>query len=118
MPVSRNMVTVRYAVDDIEVAEAFYERLLKREPDRRTGEFCIAWQLEPGFSLQIEEGLVDGDAGPVRLAVPDVEVARAYLEEAFGLEPGPAGRAGDGTLVCDFSDPFGNALGFRQVSAT
>ena len=118
MPVSRNMVTVRYAVDDIEVAEAFYERLLKREPDRRTGELCIAWQLEPDFSLKIEEGLVEGDAGPVRLAVPDVEAARAFLEVAFGLEVEPARRGGDGTLVCDFSDPFGNALGFRQGAAT
>ena len=118
MPVSKKMVTVRYAVDDIEVAEAFYERLLKREPDGRTGELCIAWQLESDFSLQIEEGLVGGDAGPVRLAVPDVEAARAFLEEAFGLEVEPAKRSDDGTLVCDFSDPFGNALGFRQTPAT
>lgn len=118
MPVAKNMVAVRYAVDDIEVAEAFYERLLKREPDRRIGELCIAWQLEADFLLQIEEGHAEGDAGPVRLAVPDVEAACMFLEEAFGLETGPARRTEDGTLVCDFSDPFGNALGFRQAAGT
>ncbi len=118
MAISTNRTTVRYAVDDIDVADAFYERLLKREADARSGEDCIAWQLEPGLRLELKEGLAAGDAGPVHLAVPDIEAARAYLNEAFGLETAPARRAEDGALICDFSDPFGNALGFRQASAT
>lgn len=117
MPVSKESVTVRYAVDDIEVAEAFYERLLRREADVRRGELCIVWELEPDLSLQIEESPAKSDSGPVRLTVRDIEAARANLEEAFGLEAGPARRAEDGAMVCDFSDPFGNPLGFRQAPA-
>ncbi len=112
------MVTALFAVDDIDVAEAFYERLLGREPDVRMGEDFIEWEVVPGFWLQLREGLTAGHAGPVRFAVPDIEAARAFLEESFGLEAQAAVRV-DATLsTCDFNDPFGNPLGFLQVHET
>ncbi len=115
MPIATNMVTVRYAVSDIDVAEAFYERLLGREPDVRMGEDFVEWEVVPGFWLQLQERLEAGHAGPLRFAVNDIEVARAFLDEAFGIEAGPAVRV-DATLsTCDFFDPFGNPLGFLQV---
>jgi len=115
MPITTNMVTAQYAVDDIDVAEAFYERLLGREPDVRMGEDFIEWEVVPGFWLQLREGLEAGCAGPVRFAVPDIEAARAFLDDAFSIEAGPVVRV-DATLsTCDFADPFGNPLGFLQV---
>lgn len=115
MPIATNMVTALYAVDDIEVAEAFYERLLGREPDARMGEDFIAWQVVPGFWLQLREGQEAGHAGPVRFGVADIEVARTFLAESFGIDTAPAVRADDGLSTCDFGDPFGNPLGFIQV---
>ena len=46
------MVTALFAVDDIDVAEAFYERLLGREPDVRMGEDFIEWEVVPGLEAQ------------------------------------------------------------------
>ena len=54
MPIATNLVTVRYAVSDIDVAEAFYERLLGREPDVRMGEDFVEWEVVPGFWLQLQ----------------------------------------------------------------
>ena len=114
MPIVAKGVTVSFAVDDIDVAEAFYERLLGREPDMRSGETSIAWELAPGSLLELTEGAQGGQAGPVRLPVADVEAARASLDLKFGIEAAPVGRAGGGPATCAFSDPFGNAIVFVE----
>ena len=85
--------------------------------DVRMGEDFVEWEVVPGCWLQLQEGLEAGQAGPLRFAVDDIEVARAFLDEAFGIEAGPAVRVDVTLSTCDFFDPFGNPLGFLQVHA-
>ena len=113
MPGVTRKLMAAYAVDDIDVAEAFYERLLGREPDARSGETCIAWQIAPGSWLELREGAQAGQGGPVRLAVADVEAARASLDLKFGIEAAVARTAG-GSATCSFCDPFGNPIVYAE----
>lgn len=115
MPIAPTMVTALYAVDDIAIAEAFYERLLGREADVRMGEDFIEWEVVPGFWLQLQEGIEAGHGGPLRFGVDDIEAARQVLADSFSIDASPVVRVNAGLSTCGFSDPFGNPLGFLQV---
>ena len=100
-------------VRDLERADEFYGEVLGLERNPNSSERWIEYELGNVTLALVHESMLPGEFQPaalIALRVPDVEAARARLEEA-GVE-----FVGDGVVdsgvchIAGFTDPDGNGL--------
>lgn len=94
----------------------FYTRVFGRGPDTAPMDDFLEWQVCPGTWLQLSTGHERPGANNarVRLEVEDVEEAVARMREA-DVPVGEVVRVPDVVAFANFSDYWGNALGFYQL---
>jgi catechol 2,3-dioxygenase-like lactoylglutathione lyase family enzyme len=122
-------------VSDVDRAKAFYVEQLgfNVDHDTRVGEGQRVVQLTPpgsGCSIVVGEGIVPdmapGSLKGLQLVVPDIQAARAELEQrgvevseiqVMGESPTPQPDPLDNVGFVFFSDPDGNGWAVQQISA-
>lgn len=94
----------------------FYTRVFGRGPDTAPMDDFLEWQVAPGTWLQLSTGHERPGANNarVRLEVEDVEEAVARMRTAE-VPIGEVVRVPDVVAFANFSDYWGNALGFYQL---
>ena len=122
-------------VSDVDRAKAFYAEQLgfNVDHDTRVGEGQRVVQLTPpgsGCSIVVGEGIVPdmtpGSLKGLQLVVPDIQAARAELEQrgvevseiqVMGESPTPQPDPLDNVGFVFFGDPDGNRWAVQQISA-
>lgn len=102
--------TVKYGVNDIEKAKAWYSSVLGIQPyfDQP---FYVGFEVG-GFELGLDPNAPAGITGPIAYwGVANAEIALKRLVEQGAQEHEPVQDVGDGILTCLVIDPFGNTLG-------
>lgn len=108
-------MTVQIRVTDIEKGQAWYQSLLRREPDFIPHEGFAEWELIPGCWLQVAEGVPAAGCGPLRVGIENLEAERERVMselqvdwfEIYQREEVPVKWA-------TFEDPWGNRVGFFE----
>ena len=100
------------AVDDINEALDFYERLFGRTPDARPMGDVAEWKLPGGGWVQVVTDADRAGASSLTLVVDDIaeELGRLSLH---GMTP-VAKSVGDFFKTAKFRDPDGNQIVFSQ----
>lgn len=101
------------AVEDINIALAFYERLFGRAPDARPMSEVAEWKFSTGGWVQIFTDFDRAGASLVTLIVDDLAETLQDLS-IHGIMP-IARRQGDFAKTAIFRDPDGNQLIFSQT---
>jgi catechol 2,3-dioxygenase-like lactoylglutathione lyase family enzyme len=122
-------------VSDVDRAKTFYAEQLgfNVDHDTRVGEGQRVVQLTPpgsGCSIVVGEGIVPdmapGSLKGLQLVVPDIQAARAELEQrgvevseiqVMGESPTPQPDPLDNVGFVFFGDPDGNRWAVQQISA-
>lgn len=97
-------------VTDIDVAAAWYERLLGRPPDNRPMEGLVEWRLTETGWLEVFHDPDRAGSGLVNFAVDDLDRHVAVL--ADGLSRGVVEAANKDVQLCAVNDPDGNTITF------
>lgn len=94
----------------------FYTRVFGRGPDTAPMDDFLEWQICPGTWLQLSTGhdRPGANNARIRFEVADIEEALARMEEAQ-VPIGEVVRVPDVVAFANFSDNWGNALGFYQL---
>ncbi len=95
---------------DLDVARAWYGRVLGKVTHIEPAPGILEFEVHPGSWLQLHEG----DQAVFRIGVKDLEAIRDRLV-TMGIEVGPIERVEGVIAFCDFSDPDGNHLSLYQV---
>ncbi|MBD3007884.1 MULTISPECIES: VOC family protein [unclassified Streptomyces] len=96
-------------VRDIDIAVAWYERLLGRPADTRPMPSLADWHLTAGGWLQVFEDPEHAGSTLLNLEVPELDSALAGLAER-GLAAGPVLTGGVRTRIAALEDPDGNRV--------
>jgi predicted enzyme related to lactoylglutathione lyase len=105
-------------VSDLDVANAWYEKLFGRPADNNPMPVLVEWQVVPGGWVQVFIDEQRAGSGLLNFAVDDLD---AHVTEAGerGLAPGVIEDANKGVRLATISDPDGNVIrligGFRVV---
>ncbi len=94
----------------------FYSRVFGRGPDTAPLDDFLEWQISPGTWLQLSTGhdRPGANNARVRFEVGDVEEAVTRMRQAQ-VPVGEVVRVPDVVAFANFSDHWGNALGFYQL---
>lgn len=94
----------------------FYTRVFGRGPDTAPLDDFLEWQICPGTWLQLSTGhdRPGANNARVRLEVADIDEALGRMQEAR-VPIGEVVRVPDVVAFANFSDNWGNALGFYQL---
>ena len=106
-------LTVEFRMPDIRAGVEFYSRLIGRPPDFEPHDDFNEWEAAPGFWLQVGEG-EPRPTYALRLRVDDIEAECRRVERELGVRCSPITRISGLVAFCNFSDPWGNTLGFYQ----
>lgn len=79
-------MTIQICVTDMEKGQAWYQCLLKREPDFIPHEGFADWELFPGYWLQVAAGEPGNDCGPLRIGVENLDVGRERVMNELQVE--------------------------------
>lgn len=109
-------MAVQVRVPDIPTARRWYSSLLGRRPDYDVDPtFLVEWQIAQGAWLQlVRKSDHIPPQGRIRFKVDDLEVARTRFADMFNTPPPPVQSYGELVAFFDFTDPWGNPLGFVQ----
>jgi glyoxylase I family protein len=107
MPVDHVLAVV--PVNDLDVAGAWYERLLGRAPDNRPMETLIEWNVTGNGWIQVACDAQRAGSTLLNFAVSELGQYVAGLA-AKGLEPGPVQTVNKNVQLCALSDPDGNII--------
>jgi glyoxylase I family protein len=103
-------------VSDLDVANAWYEKLFRRPADNNPMPVLAEWQVVPGGWVQVFVDEKRAGSGLLNFAVDDLE---AHVADAGdrGLEPGAIEDVNKGVRLATVTDPDGNVIrligGFR-----
>lgn len=103
-------------VSDLEVANAWYQKLFGRPADNNPMPVLVEWQVVPGGWVQVFIDEERAGTGLLNFAVDDLD---AHVTEAAdrGLAPGAIDDANKGVRLATITDPDGNVVrligGFR-----
>jgi len=111
---SINNAIASVAVNQLQAALPWYEKLLGRAVDSRPMPEVAEWKFDGGGWLQVYENRQRAGHGSVTLAVGDLEAQIAELRKA-GIDPG-APMKGPTIRVVMIKDPDGNSIAFSQVT--
>ncbi len=94
----------------------FYTRVFGRGPDTAPMDDFLEWQICSGTWLQLSTGhdRPGGNNARVRFEVEDIDVAVERVREAQ-VPIGEVVRVPDVVAFANFSDNWGNALGFYEL---
>jgi catechol 2,3-dioxygenase-like lactoylglutathione lyase family enzyme len=101
-------------VRDLDVAFAWYERLLGSEPSFRPNDTEAVWELAEHRSIYVVLDPSRAGSALVTVFVDDLE-ARVEAMGARGLAPARRETYDNGVSKVVFRDPDGNELGFGGV---
>lgn len=108
-------MTIQIRVADFAKGQAWYEILLKREPDFIPHEGFAEWEIIPGCWLQVAEGVAAEGSGPMRFAVMDIEAERERLAESLQIAHFEIYQREEVPVKWGtFADPWGNRIGFFE----
>ncbi len=108
-------LTVQVRVTDMGKGQAWYQSLLKREPDFVPHEGFAEWELIPRSWLQVAEGEPAKGCGPLRLGVEDLEAERERLMNELHVEWFEIHQREEVPVKwATFEDPWGNRIGFFE----
>ncbi len=96
-------------VRDIDIAVAWYERLLGRPADRRPMASLADWHLTASGWLQVFEDPAHAGSTLLNLEVPSLDAALSEVAER-GLTAGPVQTGGVRTRFAALEDPDGNRV--------
>jgi glyoxylase I family protein len=96
-------------VTDLDVAEAWYEKLFGRPADNNPMPVLIEWQVVPGAWVQVFADDERAGSGLLNFAVDDLA---AHVGEAAerGLAPGDIEGVSKGVELSTLKDPDGNLI--------
>lgn len=106
-------VTVQFLVPELEAATEFYSRLFGRRPDFEPHDDFVEWEVVANVWLQVGEG-EPRPACPVRLRAEDIDAECLWVNRELGVRCSRVTRIPGLVAFCNFSDPWGNNLGFYQ----
>ena len=104
------------AVNDFEVARAWYGRFFGRAADVVAHEEEVMWHVTDGGWLYIRRDVERAGRSIVAMAVSDIEEATSALV-ARDVPIGPIEREGDAGWKAIVTDPDGNSIAMIEVSA-
>lgn len=103
-------------VSDLDVANAWYERLFGRPADNNPMPVLVEWQVVPGGWVQVFVDERRAGSGLLNVAVDDLEAHVAKVGD-LGLAPGVIEDVNKGVRLATITDPDGNVIrligGFR-----
>lgn len=114
-------MTLQLYVGDRVAGRQFYTTLFGREPDFAPQEDFLEWRVADGAEMWVQ--VVSAQVRPVpsriRFRVEDLEAAIAWSATALGVESSAPEALPGVVRYTDFTDPWGNRLGFYQdIEAT
>lgn len=117
-PRSLHGMTFAINAGDHEEVQEFYTHVFGRGPDTKPMDDFLEWQVTEGAWLQVSTGhdRPGGNNARVRFEVEDIQVAIGRLEAA-GVPFGEVVTVPDVVQFVNFSDNWGNALGFYHLFA-
>ncbi|WP_422658029.1 VOC family protein [Paenibacillus sp. EC2-1] len=108
-------MTIQIRVTDMQTGQAWYETLLKRQPDFVPHEGFAEWELLPGCWLQVAEGTRAAGSGPLRLGVNNLDDERERIMRHLQVEHFEIhSRSEVPVRWATFTDPWGNRLGLFE----
>ncbi|MBY4112077.1 MULTISPECIES: VOC family protein [Nocardiaceae] len=105
------------AVRDIDIANAWYEKLFDRRADNNPMSTLVEWQAAPGAWVQVTVDSERAGSSLVNVAVDDLEpfVSAAHSR---GIDFADIVEANKGVRLSTATDPDGNSItaigGFRE----
>ncbi len=111
MPIRNAIASL--AVNDLESALTWYERLLGRPADSRPMAEVAEWRFEGGGWLQVYQRPERAGLGSVTLAVSDIDEQAQQLRQC-GIDTAER-RSGPKVKTLMFTDPDGNHIAFAQA---
>lgn len=101
------------AVNDVNSAARWYERVFGRPPDSRPMPEVAEWKFERGGWLQVYELPARAGSGSVTLAVSSIDEQVAQLNK-LGIDTGQR-SSGDKVKTLMITDPDGNHIAFAEA---
>ena len=101
------------AVNDLNSALQWYEKVLGRPPDSRPMPEVAEWKFERGGWLQVYKLPERAGSGSVTLAVSSIDDQVAQLNK-LGIDTGQR-SSGDKVETVMITDPDGNHIAFAQA---
>jgi catechol 2,3-dioxygenase-like lactoylglutathione lyase family enzyme len=99
-------------VKDIEASEAFYTKVLGRQPDDRPMGTLVQWRGFSDAGIQLFEDPAKAGNGRMTIVVSDVGKTGLSLHEQ-GIDLGEV-QQGDFGKIAQLSDPDGNLITFAE----
>lgn len=99
-------------VKDLKKAEAFYTKVLGREPDDRPMATLVQWRGFSKAGVQLFQDAKNSGGGRMTVVVRDVEKVRATFDQR-GIALGKT-IPGDFGKIAQLSDPDGNLITFAE----
>lgn len=109
-------IAMHVRVPDVPMAKIWYERLFDRPPDFVADlDFLVEWEITAGAWLQlVKKSNHQPGWSRIRFGVMDLSAECDRAAEVLGIDISEVQFYKDLVAFCDFSDPFGNPLGFAQ----
>ncbi len=101
------------AVDDLDTAQPWYERLLG-VPATRPMDTVAEWQFPRGGGLQVYLGPERAGHGSCTLAVSDIDPVVEHLHDT-GIAPDATANRNDRVDTVMIKDPDGNSIAFARA---
>lgn len=101
------------AVNDVQSAASWYEKLFGRPADSRPMPEVAEWKFEGGGWLQVYQNPDRAGMGSVTLAVSDLDEQVGNLRK-LGIAPGEPLKSPK-VIVVMIKDPDGNSIAFAQA---
>lgn len=109
-------MTIAINAGDADEVLDFYTRVFGRGPDTAPLDDFLEWQICPGTWLQLSTGHTRPGANNARIRLEVGDIADAVERmRAAGVPIGETVRVPDVVAFANFSDYWGNALGFFQL---
>ncbi len=107
-------LTIEFGVPDLRAGIDFYSKLFGRPPDFEPHSDFVEWEVFDNNSwFQLAEG-EPRPAYALRLRVDDLDSEVKRVEREVGAHCSAITRIPGLVTFCNFSDPWGNTLGFYQ----
>lgn len=107
-------VTNQVKVNDFREGRDWYVKLLGRLPDFMASDDFHEWEIVPGSWLQVAEGNPQTGNGPIRFGVTNLQQERERLTQELDVQVSEIEKVEGVVAWVNFTDPFGNKLGFFQ----
>ncbi|MGZ9811993.1 VOC family protein [Pseudoroseicyclus sp. H15] len=111
----QSTVFAHMSISRLDVAEAWYTRLLGRAPDARPGYNTAEWHQKDQGRLQLSEDRENAGSGTMTLRVVDLDAERMRIVQA-GIRAGKVERS-PGAPHLRVVDPSGNLVVLQGSAA-